>query len=136
MKLNKNTKEVLKPGDVLKAETAEFRVEAIHDCKGGKQITITIINHPQPWAIGRRIYGERFSGFYGYKILKTYYMDTHGNEYTPEEAEAKRDELERELEEVDETTPKAIEGRANLEALQTPHERQTKSENRPFQGSL
>ena len=49
-----------------------------------------------------------------------FYEDTHGNKYTPEEAEAKRDELERELDEADPTTPEAAAGRANLDALRIP----------------
>lgn len=48
------------------------------------------------------------------------YTDTHGNHYTPEEAETKREEIARDLETIDENTPDAIAGRANLEALEKP----------------
>ena len=54
-----------------------------------------------------------------------FYEDTHGNKYTPEEAEAKRDELERELDEADPTTPEAAAGRANLDALRIPKDTKT-----------
>lgn len=68
MKLNSKTRERVKFGTHLVSNTMELVVTNMLELKNGKQITVKFVKHPDAWTIGRQIYMQPLSNYYGMEI--------------------------------------------------------------------
>lgn len=68
MKLNKDTRNLLREGSILKQEGMTLEVTQIIPLQRGAQVTVKILKHPQKWCEGRMIYAQPMSSLYGMVI--------------------------------------------------------------------
>lgn len=76
MKLNKDTRNLIKVDSIIKYGNTVFQVVAVQEIFSrygeviGKQISVRWLDATKKELIGATTYGEKLSNFYGYEIIK------------------------------------------------------------------
>lgn len=71
MKLNKDTRHLLKEGTILKQGDIIFEVTTLIPLRRGAQVTVKIVNYPDRHWEGHRIYAQPLSFYYGMEMLNS-----------------------------------------------------------------